>query len=84
MKPDPGKPLEEALELSPEARAALATSLLESLDELVRVRARARGRYRCGESRCVCTTRLIRERSSRLFALSHSALQLRTPQQLWE
>lgn len=35
MKPDPGELLEEALKLSPEARAALATSLLESLDEAV-------------------------------------------------
>jgi putative addiction module component (TIGR02574 family) len=35
MKPDPSKLLEEALKLSPEARAALATSLLESLDEAV-------------------------------------------------
>ncbi len=33
MKPDPAKLLEEALRLSPEARAALAASLLESLDE---------------------------------------------------
>ncbi len=33
MTPDPGKLLEEALKLSPEARAALAASLLESLDE---------------------------------------------------
>lgn len=33
MPPDPVKLLEEALKLSPEARAALATSLLESLDE---------------------------------------------------
>jgi putative addiction module component (TIGR02574 family) len=35
MTPDPSKLLEEALKLSPEARAALATSLLESLDEAV-------------------------------------------------
>jgi putative addiction module component (TIGR02574 family) len=35
MKPDPSKLLEEALKLSPEARAALATSLLESLDDAV-------------------------------------------------
>jgi putative addiction module component (TIGR02574 family) len=33
MTPDPGRLLEEALKLSPEARAALAASLLESLDE---------------------------------------------------
>ncbi len=33
MKPDPAKILEEALKLGPEARAALAASLLESLDE---------------------------------------------------
>ncbi len=33
MKPDPAKLLEEALKLSPEARAALAASLLESLDK---------------------------------------------------
>lgn len=33
MVSDPGKLLEEALKLSPEARAALAASLLESLDE---------------------------------------------------
>ncbi len=33
MTPDPGKLLEEALKLSPEARAALAASLLESLEE---------------------------------------------------
>ena len=33
MPPDPVKLLEEALKLSPEARAALAASLLESLDE---------------------------------------------------
>ena len=33
MAPDPGKLLEEALKLSPEARAALAASLLQSLDE---------------------------------------------------
>ncbi len=32
MTPDPGKLLEEALKLSPEARAALAASLLESLE----------------------------------------------------
>jgi putative addiction module component (TIGR02574 family) len=32
MKPDPAKLLEEALKLSPEARAALAAFLLESLD----------------------------------------------------
>ena len=35
MTPDPGKLLEEALKLSPEARAALAASLLESLDDEV-------------------------------------------------
>ena len=35
MTPDPSKLLAEALKLSPEARAALATSLLESLDEAV-------------------------------------------------
>ena len=35
MTPDPGKLLEEALKLTPEARAALAASLLESLDEVV-------------------------------------------------
>ena len=35
MTHDPSKLLEEALKLSPEARAALATSLLESLDEAV-------------------------------------------------
>jgi len=35
MKPDPSNLLEEALKLSPEARAALATSLLESLDDAV-------------------------------------------------
>jgi len=35
MTPDPGKLLEEALKLSPEARAALAASLLESLDERI-------------------------------------------------
>ena len=35
MAPDPGKLLQEALKLSPEARAALAASLLESLDETV-------------------------------------------------
>ena len=33
MKPDPVKLLEEALKLSPEARAALAASLLESREE---------------------------------------------------
>lgn len=33
MTPDPGRLLQEALKLSPEARAALAASLLESLDE---------------------------------------------------
>ena len=33
MAPDPGKLLEEALKLSPEARAALAASSLESLDK---------------------------------------------------
>jgi putative addiction module component (TIGR02574 family) len=33
MKPDPAKLLEEALKLSAEARAALAASLLESLEE---------------------------------------------------
>ena len=33
MALDPGRLLEEALKLSPEARAALAASLLESLDE---------------------------------------------------
>jgi putative addiction module component (TIGR02574 family) len=33
MPPDPVKLLEEALKLSPEARAALAASLLESLDD---------------------------------------------------
>ncbi|MDO8479952.1 MAG: addiction module protein [Candidatus Rokubacteria bacterium] len=33
MKPDPAKLLEEALRLSPEARAALAASLLESLED---------------------------------------------------
>jgi putative addiction module component (TIGR02574 family) len=33
MTPDPGRLLEEALKLSPEARAALAASLLESLEE---------------------------------------------------
>jgi putative addiction module component (TIGR02574 family) len=33
MTPDPAKLLEEALKLSPEARAALAASLLESLDQ---------------------------------------------------
>jgi putative addiction module component (TIGR02574 family) len=35
MTLDPSKLLEEALKLSPEARAALASSLLESLDEAV-------------------------------------------------
>lgn len=35
MPPDPSKLLKEALKLSPEARAALATSLLESLHEAV-------------------------------------------------
>ena len=33
MRPDPAKLLEQALKLSPEARAALAGSLLESLEE---------------------------------------------------
>jgi len=33
MNPDPSRLLKEALKLSPEARAALAASLLESLDE---------------------------------------------------
>jgi putative addiction module component (TIGR02574 family) len=33
MTPDPAKLLQEALRLSPEARAALAVSLLESLEE---------------------------------------------------
>jgi len=33
--PDPAKLLEEALKLSPESRAALAASLLQSLDEEV-------------------------------------------------
>ena len=33
MKPDPFRLLEEALKLAPEARAALAASLLESLEE---------------------------------------------------
>lgn len=33
MKPDPAKLLEEALKLPPEARAALAASLLESVEE---------------------------------------------------
>jgi len=33
MKPDPVKLLEEALKLSPGARAALAASLLESLED---------------------------------------------------
>ena len=35
MTPDPSRLLEEALKLSPAARAALAASLLESLDEEV-------------------------------------------------
>ena len=35
MALDPGRLLQEALKLSPEARAALAASLLESLDEEV-------------------------------------------------
>ena len=35
MTLDPSKLLEEAMKLSPEARAALAGSLLESLDEAV-------------------------------------------------
>ncbi len=35
MTPDPAKLLQEALRLSPEARAALAVSLLESLEEEV-------------------------------------------------
>jgi len=35
MTSDPSKLLKEALKLSPEARAALVTSLLESLDEAV-------------------------------------------------
>ena len=35
MPPDPSKLLKEALKLSPEARATLAASLLESLDEAV-------------------------------------------------
>ena len=35
MAPDPGKLLEESLKLSPEARATLAASLLESLDDQV-------------------------------------------------
>ena len=35
MALDPGRLLAEALKLSPEARAALAASLLESLDEEV-------------------------------------------------
>jgi hypothetical protein len=35
MQPDPAKLLQEALKLSPERRAALAASLLESLDEEV-------------------------------------------------
>ena len=33
MTPDPAKLLEEAMKLTPEARAALAASLLESLDD---------------------------------------------------
>ena len=33
MRPDPVKLLEEALKLSPEARAALVASLLESMEE---------------------------------------------------
>jgi putative addiction module component (TIGR02574 family) len=33
MIPDPARLLEEALKLSPEARAALAASLLESLEK---------------------------------------------------
>jgi putative addiction module component (TIGR02574 family) len=33
MTPDPHRLLEDALKLPPEARAALAASLLESLDE---------------------------------------------------
>jgi putative addiction module component (TIGR02574 family) len=41
MTPDPAKLLEEALRLSPEARAALAASLLESLDEGIDERAEA-------------------------------------------
>ncbi len=35
MKPDPAKLLNEALKLSPEERAALAASLLDSLEEAV-------------------------------------------------
>jgi putative addiction module component (TIGR02574 family) len=35
MKPDPVKLMEEALKLPPEARAALAASLLESLEEAI-------------------------------------------------
>ncbi len=35
MTPDPAKLLQEALRWSPEARAALAVSLLESLEEEV-------------------------------------------------
>jgi putative addiction module component (TIGR02574 family) len=35
MKPAPAKLLEEALRLSPEARAALAASLLESLEDTI-------------------------------------------------
>ncbi len=35
MKPDPAKLLTEALKLSPEERAALAASLLDSLEEPV-------------------------------------------------
>jgi putative addiction module component (TIGR02574 family) len=35
MAKDPARLLEEALKLSPEARAALAASLLESLDDQV-------------------------------------------------
>jgi putative addiction module component (TIGR02574 family) len=35
VAPDPDKPLEDALNLSPEARAVLAASLLESFDEEV-------------------------------------------------
>lgn len=35
MKPDPAKLLTEALKLSPEERAALAASLLDSLEESV-------------------------------------------------
>jgi putative addiction module component (TIGR02574 family) len=41
MTPDAARLLEEALKLSPEARAALAASLLESLDEGVDERAEA-------------------------------------------